>query len=169
MKANEMGLSTTEFKKLTAAEDAKFELEFAHSEIQSKVFHAEHKLRKLLERGMRVGRALRKLYPGASDGAIEDLAKLWDGDQYPVDVSPNDVDVWAKAYDDVYSCMAGKGNHVLQAYRRVGASLAAIARKHDGQYYYSARGIFDPKRLRFTGVYGDEWFVLRAFLNLFSE
>lgn len=96
----------------------------------NKMWFIEHKIRALIDgRGMRPGRAIRRLYPRLSDAAVASLVACWQAGEgeFGLITSETEPDLWVRAYDEIRSCMQGKGALCRRAYERHGVQVVALA------------------------------------------
>ena len=94
-------------------------------DIQERLNWAEEPIRQLTKgRGMRVGRALRRLYPEESADTIGALARLWDPVSHSFRVTvATTQDEWETAYASVRSCMSQHAGLMADAYQPHGVQL----------------------------------------------
>lgn len=130
--------------------------------LQDRARWIEHRIRERLAAhpGMRPGKAIRQILPDLSDDQRAALGRLWDGEQFAVDVSA-DEDSFVRAYDAVRSCMHGQGALCWRAYHPHGIAVAIAYRNGE----IVARALVRIGTRQFNKTYGEESFALGVYLS----
>jgi hypothetical protein len=85
----------------------------------------EYNVHRLMrERGMKVGRAIRRLHPDITDGEVQDLATFVT-DSLTVEVGDSE-ELFVAAYKAIKSCMYYRGVLAYKAYARHGIKIAVL-------------------------------------------
>lgn len=133
-------------------------------EVNDKIWWVEHQIRQLVYgRGMRPGKAIRRLYPELVDSAVQSLVGAWHADEFGVTIGDTKA-LFVAAYDEVSSCMRGQGDMCHAAYTPHGVQLAVMVR--DSRIVARSLVWESPEGPAFVRCYGAEWHRLQAVLEL---
>lgn len=96
-------------------------------EILEKIWWIEHQIRNMTGRGMRPGRAIKRLFPDLSSGQVKSLAEAWQGKEFGLTIGESQTEFVA-GYTYISSCMQGKGELCHAAYTPHGVRIAILWR-----------------------------------------
>lgn len=131
-------------------------------DLQEKIWWLEHQIRELTSgRGMRPGKAIRRLFGEAAD--LKALTSAWTGGEFGVVLSDSKA-AFEAGYGQVNSCMQGKGDLCWEAYSPHGVGIALMVR--DGVVVARSLIWQSPQGPAYVRCYGYAWFQLQAVLQL---
>lgn len=154
------------------------------SEFNNRLWKLEEKIRELTNKGMRYGRAIKRVVPDLGSDYVKSLASAWDGTSFNVIISDTRSD-FIRAFNACNSCMKGKGAQLWQVYNRLNGAIL-VYRVNDKT---SARMLINKVfSLHYTpetetvgwktriniapNAYGENWHILKALvgaLGIYSQ
>lgn len=128
-----------------------------------RVYWVEHRVRNLISgRGMRPSRAIARVLGLTDPEQIKALAALWHDGEFAVTIGDS-RELFVAAYEQVRSCMQGKGELCWRAYSKHGTDLAVVT--IGGQIH--ARALVRDSA--YNTVYGELSWALKVFLSVVCQ